>query len=91
MLEIFTKKCFVVDSKVHQASLRHGCLAVLYLLELFEYNACWTRDVSRGTVGYQTLLNGCMMVVNAGKVPMLAQRWHNAVSQPYTTPTPSHG
>ena len=32
--------------------------------------------------------NGCKMVVNAGKVPKLAQRWHNVVSQPYTTPPP---
>ena len=26
------------------------------------------------------------MVVNAGKIPMVAQRWHNVILQPYTTP-----
>ena len=31
------------------------------------------------------------MVANAGKIPMVAQRWHNVILQPYTTPPPPLG
>ena len=64
----------VVGMKRH----RHRSAARVLLLRI-QQTQCWSGVGSSSRVDCRTLKNGCKMVGNAGKAPMLVKSWHNVV------------